>query len=64
MAGYLKERLKELYILLDILDPTVVVTDAKTGLIAAILIVFTGTKHLLCIWHINKNIVVHCKNWY
>ena len=62
--GWLLERLKELYILLDILDLTVVVTDAETSLIAAIPIVFIGIKYLLCIWHINKNIVVHCKKWY
>lgn len=47
--GWLLERLKELYILLDIPDPMVVVTDAETDLIAAIPIVFTGTKHFLCI---------------
>lgn len=56
--------LKELYELLDILNPIVIITDAEKGLIAGILLVFAlpETNHLLCVWHINKNIVVHCKN--
>ena len=62
---WLLRMLKELYEMLDIPDPIVIITDAEVGLIRAIPLVFTDkTHHLLCIWHMNKNVLVHCRKWF
>ena len=41
--------------------PSVIVTDREMALMNAISIVFPGAKHLLCRWHINRNILAKCK---
>nr|CCA18090.1 Pc21g00130 putative [Albugo laibachii Nc14] len=41
--------------------PGVIVTDRELALMAAIDKVFSSSSHLLCIWHINKNILAKCK---
>ena len=41
--------------------PAVIVIDRELSLIAAIDKVFPSSSHLLCIWHINKNIMSKCK---
>ncbi|XP_074277536.1 uncharacterized protein LOC141601165 [Silene latifolia] len=43
-------------------QPLVMVSDRNTTLMKAIACVFPRTTHLLCIWHIQKNIVAKCKN--
>ncbi|XP_021840674.2 protein FAR1-RELATED SEQUENCE 5-like [Spinacia oleracea] len=45
-------------------QPQVIVTDRKLALIGAINIVFPETTHLLCVWHIQKNIVAKCKGYF
>lgn len=52
---------KNLLVSLDIPDPTVVVTDSEPGLIAAIPHRYSEVKHLLCLWHINKNVLANCR---
>ena len=42
-------------------DPKVMLTDRELALINAISDVFPDTQHLLCIWHINKNVLSNCK---
>lgn len=42
--------------LLSFVRPPVLCTDRDQALAAAITTVFPGSPHLLCIWHINKNI--------
>lgn len=62
---WLIDMLKKLYETLDIPDPVVIVTDAELGLIRSIPLVFTAqTRHLLCLWHINKNVMANCRNWF
>jgi hypothetical protein len=39
----------------------VLVTDREIALMSTIEEVFTSSKNLLCIWHINKNILAHIK---
>lgn len=39
----------------------VVVTDREVFLMNSILVVFPRDMHLLCRWHINKNVLVKCK---
>ena len=48
----------------DVPDPIVVVTDNEKSLIAALPRVFPTTRHLLCLWHINKNVWTNCKAWF
>ena len=64
--AWLLQMIIELYELLDIPNLIVIITDAEKRLIAAIPSTYgaAGPNHLLCLWHINKNIVVHCKKWY
>jgi hypothetical protein len=48
--------------LFDGIDPPrVIVTDRELALMNAIKVVFPQTSNLLCIWHINKNLVANCK---
>jgi MULE transposase domain len=44
------------------IDPEVFVTDKEDALRNAIPIVFPDATNLLCIWHINKNILKNCVN--
>ena len=39
-------------------------TDADDALMAAIAVVFPNTANHLCIWHINKNVAVNCKDYF
>ena len=41
--------------------PDVIVTDRELSLMKAISIVFPGATHLLCKWHINRNVLARCK---
>ncbi|CAG8662882.1 24206_t:CDS:2 [Cetraspora pellucida] len=42
--------------------PNVIVTDRELALISAISKIFPTTKQILCIWHINKNILAKCRH--
>ncbi|XP_078149520.1 protein FAR1-RELATED SEQUENCE 5-like [Carex rostrata] len=44
--------------------PCVIITDREFALINAIKIVFPECKHLLCVWHIEKNILMKCKKYF
>jgi hypothetical protein len=46
---------------LVIADPAVLCTDREQALTSAIAEVFPQATHLLCIWHINKNVLTNCK---
>ncbi|KAL3526335.1 hypothetical protein ACH5RR_010991 [Cinchona calisaya] len=43
-------------------DPSIIVSDRELALMNAIEIVFPSTKNLLCIWHIEKNILMKKRN--
>jgi hypothetical protein len=69
--AFLKSELEEDYIwaltclkaiFLDIKYPSVFSTDRELALMNAIVKVFPGSQNLLCIWHIEKNILAKCKN--
>ena len=36
-------------------------TDCKLALMNAVQMVFSESHNLLCIWHINKNVLVNCR---
>jgi histone-lysine N-methyltransferase SETD2 len=48
----------------DTFVPTVIVTDRELALINAIGVVFPTARHLLCRWHISKNVVTNCKKMF
>ncbi|XP_012834315.1 PREDICTED: uncharacterized protein LOC105955159 [Erythranthe guttata] len=41
--------------------PNCIVTDRDLGLMKAVANVYPSSHHLLCRWHVNKNIVANCK---
>ncbi|CAG8768119.1 15070_t:CDS:2, partial [Funneliformis caledonium] len=41
--------------------PSVIVTDRELALMNAFEIIFSDSANLLCLWHINKNILKNCK---
>ena len=48
-------------ILGDEICPSVIVTDRELALMNAIRVVFPRPGNLLCVWHIEKNILVNYK---
>lgn len=55
---------KDLLESMDVPDPTVFVTDPEPSLLSAIFNIFSEADHLLCVWHINKNVLVNCRPWF
>jgi histone-lysine N-methyltransferase SETD2 len=55
------KQLKALYARLKILMFIIFVIDMKKKLILARYLIFSNFNHLLCIWHINNNILMNCK---
>lgn len=53
--------LEQLSLSLDSNHPSVLVTDKEQALINAIEEVFPQSSHILCSWHIFKNIQTHCR---
>ncbi|CAG8694673.1 13890_t:CDS:2 [Cetraspora pellucida] len=45
-----------------VLQPKVIVTDRELALMNALNITFLSSANLLCLWHINKNIMKNCKS--
>ena len=54
--------LEQLFISMDKISPSVMITDNEKALINSISSVFPNTSHHLCTWHISKNIDAKCKN--
>ena len=56
-------QLRSVYRAMELPNPTIIVTDMERGLMTAIEDVFLSstTNHLLCLWHINNNVIVNCK---
>ncbi|KAG5565701.1 hypothetical protein RHGRI_001574 [Rhododendron griersonianum] len=44
--------------------PSVIVSDRELALMNAIRVVFPSTVNLLCVWHIEKNILANCKSYF
>ncbi|XP_052623634.1 PKS-NRPS hybrid synthetase cheA-like [Lactuca sativa] len=42
-------------------EPSVIMSDRELALMNAINMVFPNTTNLLCIWHIEKNVLAYCK---
>ena len=57
-------QLSNLYAQLRLSNLIIIVTDMKFALIAAIEKTFPTVTHLLCIWHINNNVLVQCRKYH
>ncbi|XP_028062044.1 uncharacterized protein LOC114265421 [Camellia sinensis] len=44
--------------------PTIIVTDRELALMNAIQKIFPSSRHLLCRWHISKNVLTNCKKMF
>ena len=55
------EQLKELYVLLGLKGPVVIVTDRDLALMNAIEVNYPEVYNILCVWHINRNVLKNCK---
>ncbi|XP_062012413.1 uncharacterized protein LOC133728965 [Rosa rugosa] len=53
--------LSRLRTLLDHCTPSVFVTDRELALMNSISKIFPDSRHLLCKWHINRNVMKECK---
>lgn len=53
--------LQDLYETLHLSNPTTIVTDCEAGLIPAMHAIYPEVKHLLCVWHININVLSKCR---
>lgn len=42
-------------------EPSVIMSDRELALMNAVKMVFPNTTNLLCIWHIEKNVLANCK---
>ena len=45
----------------DIAQPVCFVSDREQALLLALDVIFPGVDHILCIWHVNMNVVANCK---
>ena len=50
--------LKRLYQQTELPAPATLLTDRDLGLLKAIQAVFPTSKHLLCLWHVEKNVLL------
>ena len=48
----------------SIVQPKLIATDRELALMNAISIVFPSARHILCMWHINKNVLAHTKRFF
>ena len=55
------EQIKILYASLDLFDSIVIVTNRNLSLMIAIKKQYSIIKNLLCVWHVNKNVIVNCR---
>ncbi|KAG5541196.1 hypothetical protein RHGRI_021152 [Rhododendron griersonianum] len=44
--------------------PSVIVSERELALMNAVKVVFPSTTNLLCVWHIEKNILANCKPYF
>ena len=59
--GWVIVQIKELYRELGLRDPIVFVTDRDLALMNAIAGNYPAVVNILCVWHINRNVLKNCK---
>jgi hypothetical protein len=45
-------------------QPSVIVIDRELALMNAIKVIFSNIPNLLCVWHIEKNVLSKCKKYF
>ncbi len=55
------QQLRTLYMKLKLFNSTIIVTNMKRKLMTTINLNFVDVNHLLCLWHINNNVMINCK---
>ncbi len=62
-SDYVKvlKQLKLLYIKLRLSHSIMILINCERDLINAFRSVFSRSLHLLCMWHINKNVLINCR---
>jgi MULE transposase domain len=55
------ECFQELMFKESIEKPTVTITDRELALMASLDILFPSSRHILCRWHVNMNVLAKCK---
>ncbi len=58
---WILQQLKTLYVKLSLSFLTIFVIDCEKALINAIRLKYSEVDHVFCIWHINNNVLSHCK---
>ena len=53
--------LRDYYIDMDLSPPRTIISDASKAALAAIKLIWPEVPHLLCIWHVNKDVEARCK---
>ncbi len=59
--AWVLKQLRALYAQLNISHSHVIIIDMKKNLMRAIDTIFSDANHLLCLWHINTNVLANCK---
>ena len=55
------DHLKALLISLDLFNSHVILTDCEKVLMNSLSAVYSHTNNLICLWHVNKNVLIYIK---
>jgi hypothetical protein len=58
---WILRQLKAIYLKLKLNSSVVIITNMRKNLMRVINLIFSDANHLLCLWHININVVAYCK---
>ncbi len=59
--NWILQQLRALYAKLKLLESIVIMTNMKKEVMTAIDLNFADVNHLLCLWHINNNVMINCR---
>ena len=58
---FMMNHLKALLISLDLFNPHIILTDCEKALMNSLSAVYPHINNLICLWHINKNVLTYIK---
>jgi hypothetical protein len=58
------EYLRTIIVVHSIEEPLSIITDRELALIRYLKLQFPSTRHLLCRWHVNMNVLTKTKRWF
>jgi hypothetical protein len=62
--NWILQQLRALYSTLKLSDFTMIMTNMKKELITVVDFTFVDVNYLLCLWHINNNVMINCKRFF